>query len=84
MSRFVILIISLLQVFSGNTDRETVVYQAVNPPIRARFIRFRPIKWHLFISMRAELYGCKGKKDDPLASLRWQNSGLDNLTSLFI
>ncbi|XP_067054179.1 uncharacterized protein [Acropora muricata] len=48
------------KVFSGNTDRETVVYQAVNPPIRARFIRFRPITWNSFISMRAELYGCKG------------------------
>ena len=34
--------------------------------------------------MRTELYGCKGKKNDPLVSLRWPKSGLDNLASLFI
>ena len=30
----------------------------LNPPITARFIRFRPVSWVKHISMRVELYGC--------------------------
>ncbi|KAL9961799.1 hypothetical protein ACROYT_G030819 [Oculina patagonica] len=45
--------------FSGNTDRNTVVYQELNPPITARYIRFRPTAWNNFIAMRVELYGCQ-------------------------
>ncbi|XP_078351746.1 lactadherin-like isoform X1 [Oculina patagonica] len=44
--------------FDGNTDQNTVVYHVVKPPIRARYIRFRPVTWYAHISMRAELYGC--------------------------
>ncbi|XP_078351549.1 uncharacterized protein LOC144636260 [Oculina patagonica] len=44
--------------FTGNTDTETAVYHGLNPPIRARYIRFRPMTWNTYISMRAELYGC--------------------------
>ncbi|KAL9953934.1 hypothetical protein ACROYT_G041410 [Oculina patagonica] len=44
--------------FAGNTDSETAVYHGLNPPIRARYIRFRPVTWLNHISMRAELYGC--------------------------
>ncbi|KAL9964028.1 hypothetical protein ACROYT_G027602 [Oculina patagonica] len=45
--------------FAGNTDRDTVVYHDLNPPIRARYIRFRPVACNRLISMRAELYGCQ-------------------------
>ncbi|KAL9964023.1 hypothetical protein ACROYT_G027596 [Oculina patagonica] len=45
--------------FAGNTDQDTVVYHDLNPPIRARYIRFRPVAWYSHISMRAELYGCR-------------------------
>lgn len=48
------------QDFSGNTDRDTVVSHELNPPIRARYIRFRPETWYGRISMRVELYGCRG------------------------
>ncbi|KAL9987547.1 hypothetical protein ACROYT_G001872 [Oculina patagonica] len=44
--------------FAGNTDQDTVVYRELDPPIRARYIRFRPQAWHEHISMRVELYGC--------------------------
>lgn len=44
--------------FTGNTDRNTIVRHDLNPPITARFIRFRPVSWFGHISMRAELYGC--------------------------
>lgn len=50
----------LLQVFTGNTDRDTVVSRDLYPPIRARYIRFRPVTWEGHISMRVELYGCQG------------------------
>ena len=50
----------LLQELIGNTDRDTVVYHELNPPIKARYIRFRPLAWHGHISMRVELYGCEG------------------------
>lgn len=50
----------LIQDFAGNTDRDNVVFHELNPPINARYIRFRPQGWFGWISMRAELYGCQG------------------------
>ena len=46
------------QVFTGNFDRDSIVRHYLNPPIRARYIRFQPIAWSGHISMRVELYGC--------------------------
>ncbi|XP_078354170.1 uncharacterized protein LOC144638790 isoform X2 [Oculina patagonica] len=45
--------------FAGNEDRDTVVSHELNPPIRARYIRFVPVTWYNHISMRVELYGCQ-------------------------
>ncbi|XP_078343417.1 retinoschisin-like [Oculina patagonica] len=45
--------------FAGNTDQDTVVNHDLNPPITARYIRFRPVTWNHHISMRVELYGCQ-------------------------
>ena len=50
----------LSQEFVGNLDEDTVVYHNLNPPIRARYIRFRPVVWNNGVSMRVELYGCHG------------------------
>ena len=36
------------------------MYHELNPPIRARYIRFLPQAWVGHISMRVELYGCQG------------------------
>ncbi|KAL9976335.1 hypothetical protein ACROYT_G013625 [Oculina patagonica] len=44
--------------FAGNTDQNSVVYHELNPPIRARYIRFLPVAWIVHISMRVEVYGC--------------------------
>ena len=49
-----------IQEFTGNADRNTIVSHDLNPPIRARYIRFRPTAWLDWIAMRAELYGCFG------------------------
>lgn len=46
------------QVFDGNRDGNTVVYHDLNPPISARYIRFRPTLWFSWPSMRVELFGC--------------------------
>ena len=48
------------QEFVGNADQDTVVYHELSHAIRARYIRFRPTGWHGHISMRVEVYGCKG------------------------
>ncbi|KAL9989534.1 hypothetical protein ACROYT_G004096 [Oculina patagonica] len=54
------------QVFAGNTDSDTVVYHDLNPPITARYIRFRPVTWNFQIAMRVELYhGCPGVRKQP-------------------
>ena len=52
------LMLLIQRFFSGNTDQNTVVYHDLNPPITARYIRFKPVEWQDQISMRVELYGC--------------------------
>ena len=37
-----------------------MVYHKLSHAIRARYIRFRPTAWYGHISMRVEVYGCKG------------------------
>ena len=56
----VVVFFGVLQVFVGNTDENTTVYNELNEPIVARYTRFQPTAWHNHISMRVELYGCKG------------------------
>ena len=50
----------------ANQDSNTVVLQQIHPSIKARYIRLLPTKWHNHISMRMELYGCKGTIGCPL------------------
>ena len=49
-----------VQEFLGNTDQDTVVKHRFIEGIRARYIQFHPTGWHNHISMRVEVYGCKG------------------------
>ena len=49
--------------FTANTDADKVVKHDLSPPIKARFIRFRPTTWTDQIAMRVELFGCEGKVD---------------------
>ena len=49
-----------MQDFSGSAGEYTPVYHKLNPPIRARYIRFLPVVWHNNIAMKVELYGCQG------------------------
>ena len=43
-----------------------VVSYDLNPPIRDRYIRFLPVTWDNYISMRVELYGCIQGLEDVL------------------
>ncbi|KAL9959225.1 hypothetical protein ACROYT_G036322 [Oculina patagonica] len=47
------------KVFSGNSDRSTVVRHELKKAIITRFIRIQPISYNGWISLRAEFYGCK-------------------------
>ncbi|XP_028518818.1 lactadherin isoform X2 [Exaiptasia diaphana] len=44
--------------FKGNSDRNSIVYNALHNPILAQIVRIVPIQWQGFIVMRVELYGC--------------------------
>ncbi|XP_020893680.1 lactadherin-like [Exaiptasia diaphana] len=47
-----------LKVFSGNTDRDTIVTNVLPVPIRCRYIRFVVVTFFAHPAMRAEVYGC--------------------------
>lgn len=46
------------QVFTGNTDSDSVVTHVLQQPIIARYVQLKPIAWNNNIAMRAEFYGC--------------------------
>jgi hypothetical protein len=46
------------KIFKGNSDKNTVVLNVLNPPIITRYIRLLPKSWYKHLSMRFELYGC--------------------------
>jgi hypothetical protein len=43
--------------FTGNTDKDNVVKNVLNPPTRAKFIRFIPTTYHTWKVLRVEAYG---------------------------
>jgi len=45
-------------VFTGNSDRNTIVGHQLVKPIIAKYIRIRPVTWYGHISMRMEIFGC--------------------------
>ena len=50
-----------VQIFSGNTDSDTIVTTIFAEPIVAQYVRIRPTEWNGNISMRLELLGCSGE-----------------------
>ncbi|XP_078616379.1 uncharacterized protein LOC144884783 [Branchiostoma floridae x Branchiostoma japonicum] len=46
------------EVFEGNTDRNSPVRHLLVRPVTARFVRFYPLSWNGFISMRMEVLLC--------------------------
>lgn len=66
-------------------DRDTVKYQELNPPIKARYVRFRPTAWIGWISLRVELYGCQGNNNDLFESRSYVLSFLTSMeATLFL
>uniref|UniRef100_V9K7L3 ferroxidase n=1 Tax=Callorhinchus milii TaxID=7868 RepID=V9K7L3_CALMI len=49
---------SYKQIFSGNSDANTVKSNLLNPPIIARYIRLYPTSFKITPTLRMELYGC--------------------------
>ena len=47
-----------IQIFTANSDQDTIVYNVLSSSIRARYIRIHPWTYHNHISMRMEIYGC--------------------------
>ena len=52
-------VLLILQVFTANSDRYTVVRNVLVKPIITRFIKIHPESWQGHISMRTEFLGCK-------------------------
>ena len=52
----------LFKEFAANSDRIAVVFHELSKAVRAQYIRIRPTAWHGHISMRVELFGCKGSE----------------------
>ncbi|KAL9958573.1 hypothetical protein ACROYT_G035603 [Oculina patagonica] len=48
-----------VKIFQSNWDGDTVVYNAITPPIKARYIRILPKSWEDHLCMRAEFYTCE-------------------------
>ena len=52
-------VLSLYQVFVGNSDWDIVVSRKLEESIVARFFRVHPVTWFGHIAMRVEFYGCR-------------------------
>jgi F5/8 type C domain/von Willebrand factor type A domain len=46
-------------VFTGNIDMQTEVRNDLKVPVTARYVRFYPLTWELYPTMRVEIYGVK-------------------------
>ena len=51
-----------LQLFIGNSDRNTIKGNVFDPPMKARYVRIYPTAWVNHISLRAEFYGLPLRK----------------------
>ena len=49
----------LLQFLSGNWDANSVQYNSLKAPFKARYVRILPTLWYNRICLRVELYGCR-------------------------
>ena len=47
-----------LKIFTGNTDRNSIVSQSLSPDNYTHYIRIHPLSWNESIAMRVEVYGC--------------------------
>ena len=50
------------QLFQANRDQNSIMKNAINPPILARYVKLNPRGWYRHICMRIEYYGCVAGK----------------------
>ena len=43
-------------------NRNRAVFHLLHPRVQAKYVRFHPRTWYGHICMRAEVYGCNGKR----------------------
>lgn len=48
------------QVFTGNSNRHSIVYHDFVKQFKAVYVRIYPRSWYGWMSMRTEIYGCYG------------------------
>ncbi|KAL9955598.1 hypothetical protein ACROYT_G036941 [Oculina patagonica] len=60
----------VVKVFSGNSDRYSVVTHRLENPIITRYLRIKPKTWNGYISLRAEFYGCRQGFTPPVIKCR--------------
>ena len=53
-----VIVFCQLQVFLGNSERNSVVKHTISPSIKASFIRISPLTKYGRSALRIELYGC--------------------------
>jgi len=53
------LLFVLFKEFEGNKDRFSIVSHKLKTRIIALYVRINPLEYHLWISLRADFYGCK-------------------------
>ena len=51
-------IFSVLQIFVGNSDHDTVVRHVLKEPFITKQLTIRPVTWKENVGLRMELYGC--------------------------
>lgn len=51
-------IFSLVQLFFGNSDKDTPMMNQLAEPVLARYIRIIPQSWNGSLCMRLEVLGC--------------------------
>ena len=65
------LFLNVFQIFTGNTDVNTVVESKMVPCIVARYVRIHPgYKLAIQVCLRLELYGCLNK-EGLLCTVAW-------------
>ncbi|XP_035695921.1 uncharacterized protein LOC118429529 [Branchiostoma floridae] len=51
------------KVFPGNSNKNSPIYQYVDPPVAARYVRFLPQTYHGRPAMRVEILGCAAETE---------------------
>ncbi|XP_078348208.1 uncharacterized protein LOC144633247 [Oculina patagonica] len=66
------------QVFQANIDKNSIVFNVLDPAIVTRFIRLHPVRCHKRMALRMELYGCNSGFPTPKPPVCEAGLGLES------